>query len=134
MESRFFCHTTEKLPGWEKLNAQTVECPTTCKGMLKSAPQERDPPMSTHESTTTTQDNLTKHTQTTTLLALCGHVTLDVTASSPVHWGPKGKAVEPERITRRPQVDHKQEVSRQAWWRSTVTITKTTCDGRRPKN
>ena len=57
--------------------------------------------MSTHESTTTKQDDLTKHTQTTTQgLALCGHITLDVAAprwvparTPTVHWGPKGKAV-----------------------------------------
>ena len=74
----------------------------------RCARQERDPPMSTHESTTTTQDDLTKHTQTTTQgLALCGHIPLDVAvpqwvlARTPtVHWAPEREGRGwPERTT-----------------------------------
>ena len=88
--------------------------------------------MSTHGSTTT-QDVLTKHTQTSTQkLALRGHITLDVTApqwvptrTPTVHWRAKGKAVGGPKA---PQEDHKQEVFRQA----IIRVPHFAVDGRQP--
>ena len=112
----------------------------------RCARQERDPLMSTHDSTTTAQDDLTKHTPTTTQgLALCGHTTLDVTTPQ---WVPtrytgtrKGRPRMAERITRKPETTAfpscnvgNMELIELRQTLEHVTNTNSTGDGRRPKN